>query len=76
MNFGQALQVLKEGIYPDAKVRRAGWNGKGMWISLQTPDAHSKMGLPYIYLSTVGGQLVPWNPNNIDMLADDWEIVN
>ena len=69
------MQVLKEGIWPDAKVRRSGWNGKGMWLSLQTPDAHSKMGLPYIYLSTVTGQLVPWNPNNIDMLADDWEIV-
>jgi hypothetical protein len=75
MNFGQALQVLKEQIYPDAKVRRAGWNGKGMYLSLQTPDANSKMGLPYIYLKTVIGQLVPWNPNNIDMLAEDWEIV-
>lgn len=75
MNFGQALQVLKEGIYPDAKVRRSGWNGKGMYISLQVPDLNSKMRLPYVYLSTVTGHFVPWNPNNIDMLADDWEIV-
>lgn len=74
MNFGQVLQVLKEGIYDPARVRRAGWNGKGMWLGLQTPDANSKMGLPYVYLSTVDGKLVPWNPNNIDMLAEDWEI--
>ena len=74
MNFGQVLQVLKEGIYDPARVRRSGWNGKGMWLGLQVPDANSKMGLPYIYLSTVDGKLVPWNPNNIDMLAEDWEI--
>lgn len=30
MNFGQAIQALKEG----KKVARAGWNGKGMWIVL------------------------------------------
>lgn len=30
MNFGQAIEALKEG----KKVCRAGWNGKGMWIVL------------------------------------------
>lgn len=30
MTFGLALEALKRG----AKVARAGWNGKGMWISL------------------------------------------
>lgn len=30
MNFGQAIEELKAG----RKVRRAGWNGKGMWIAL------------------------------------------
>ena len=72
MNFGDAIEALKNA--PETKVRRSGWNGKGMWLGLQTPDANSKMGMPYIYLSTVDGKLVPWNPNNIDMLANDWEI--
>jgi hypothetical protein len=30
MTFGLALEALKKG----AKVARAGWNGKGMWLSL------------------------------------------
>ena len=30
MDFGEALKLLKAG----KKVRRAGWNGKGMWIVL------------------------------------------
>lgn len=34
MNFGHALVALKAG----AKVARAGWNGKGMWIAL-TPGS-------------------------------------
>jgi hypothetical protein len=74
MNFGQVLQILKEGIYPDAKVKRTGWNGKGMYISLQTPDANSKMTLPYIYMKTVQGDLVPWLASQTDILAEDWEI--
>jgi len=32
MNFGQAIEVLKNG----QRVSRAGWNGKGMWIVLMT----------------------------------------
>jgi hypothetical protein len=33
------------------------------------------MGLPYIYMSTVTGQLVPWLASQSDMLAKDWRIV-
>jgi len=42
MNFGQALELLKQG----KKVARNGWNGKGLWLELQRPDAYSKMTLP------------------------------
>ncbi len=68
MDFGGALQSLKAG----KRVARAGWNGKGMWLALQVPDAHSKMSLPYIYMSTVTGDLVPWLASQTDMLAEDW----
>lgn len=68
MDFGAAISSLKRG----AKVSRAGWNGKGMWLALQVPDEHSKMRLPYIYMSTVGGDLVPWLASQTDMLAEDW----
>lgn len=67
-DFGEAIRRLKAGL----TVYRDGWNGKGMWLGLQIPDAHSKMGLPYIYMSTVGGKLVPWLASQSDMLAEDW----
>jgi hypothetical protein len=69
MNFGEALKAM----YSDNRVTRRGWNGKGMWVALQRPDQHSKMTLPYIYMSTVDGELVPWVASHTDMLAHDWE---
>ena len=55
------------------RVCRSGWNGKGMWLKLQTPDAKSKMTLPYVYMSTAQGDLVPWLCSQTDLLAKDWE---
>lgn len=72
MNFGHALVALKEGL----KLSRAGWNGKGMWLELQVPDVNSKMTLPYIYMKTACGNLVPWLASQTDVLADDWGVVD
>jgi hypothetical protein len=77
MTFGEAISALKEG----KRVSRTGWNGKGMWLELQVPDAHSKMTLPYIYLNYPNDSLhtpgarVPWLASQTDMLAEDWGIV-
>ena len=77
MDFGDALRTLKEG----KRVSRAGWNGKGMWLELQVPDAGSKMTLPYVYLNypdnaqNTPGARVPWLASQTDMLAEDWGIV-
>ena len=71
MNFGQAIETLKQG----KKVARAGWNGKGMHLELQRPDAHSKMTLPYIYMYTAQGDNVPWLASQTDMLSEDWVTV-
>lgn len=74
LTFGEALQLLKDG----KKVARRGWNGKGLWLELQTPDAHSKMTLPYLYLNypddaqNTPSARVPWLASQTDMLADDW----
>ena len=70
MEFGQALHALKSG----AQVTREGWNGKNMWLALQRPDQHSKMTLPYIYMRTVQGDLVPWLASQTDLLAEDWQL--
>lgn len=79
-DFGWALLCLKHG----KAVARKGWNGKGIYIKLQTPDVNSKMTLPYIYIVTNGlvtinpnapKGTVPWLASQTDMLAEDWEVV-
>ena len=70
-NFGWALKALQKGL----KVSRDMWNGKGQYLALQRPDEHSKMTLPYIYITTVQGKLVPWIASQTDLLMDDWNIV-
>ena len=77
LDFGAALVMLKNG----EKVARAGWNGVGLWLELQVPDANSKMTLPYIYINypqdakTTPGARVPWLASQTDMLAEDWSVV-
>jgi len=63
--------LLREG----KKITRRGWNGKGQYIALQEPNENSKMTLPYVYISTVDGKLVPWLASQTDILAEDWDVV-
>ena len=72
MDIGKAVKAMREG----ARVARPGWNGKGMWVALQTPDAHSKMSEPYVYMKTAPGGLIPWLCSQANLLAQDWEIVS
>lgn len=69
MDFSAALTSLKEGHY----LHREGWNGKNQFICLQRPDEHSKMTLPYIFIHTAQGDLVPWLASQTDLLAEDWK---
>ena len=71
MTFGIAVEQLKRGN----KVSRKGWNGKGMYLELQTPDENSKMTLPYIWMWTACGNRVPWLASQTDVLAEDWDVV-
>lgn len=71
LSFGEAVEVCKAG----GRVTRPSWNGKGMYVELQRPDAHSKMLRPYLYMSHADGVLGPWNATQSDMLAEDWEVV-
>lgn len=77
MNFGEAIHELKAG----RRVARKGWNSKGIFIELQTPDEPSEITGAYIFIDTTGLQTenksapkscVPWYPRQMDMLAEDW----
>jgi uncharacterized protein DUF2829 len=88
MNFGEALQALKNG----EQVQRAGWNGKGMWLVYVpgTPNVELLPFTPYhdalhggrvtidphIDMFTRHGTMQPgWQATQADMLADDWQVV-
>lgn len=82
MNFGKALEVLKED--PWNKVARTGWNGKGMWVHLCVPptspfsDEKSDEfeALPYLEMKTADNKFVPWITSQQDILAEDWMFIN
>lgn len=75
MNFGQALELLKEG----KKVARSGWNGKGQYVTLipsgnamfQRCDMQDCLGL-----KNAKGNMQPgWTPSQGDLFAEDWQEV-
>jgi len=70
-DFGWALRKLKAGF----NVFRRGWNGKGLWLNIQRPDANSKMSRPYIYMHTADNGLVPWTASQSDILETDWDVL-
>ena len=69
MDIGWAVLQLNRG----SAVQRAGWNGRNQYLLLQVPDKNSKMTLPYVYIHTVQGDLVPWLASQTDLLATDWD---
>lgn len=85
--IGWAVKQLQNG----ERVRRAGWNGKGMWLALVNPTGpivgvmseraglprnHSAPLLPFVVMYTATGELVPWLCSQTDLLAVDWEIAS
>lgn len=83
MNFGDVIQGLKSGKW----ARRAGWNGKGMHIYLETGGSwtipggvfkgEKRVTDPYICMYTTKGTHQPgWLASQADMLSDDWEIID
>jgi hypothetical protein len=86
MNFGKALDMMKEGV----KVARKGWNGKGQFVYYvpegryaAITDAAKSIAAedgkvtyrPYLALKTVQGDVATWAPSISDLLAEDWEVV-
>jgi hypothetical protein len=72
MNFEKALKELKDG-YP---ITNKNWNGKSMYLRLQSPTYLSKMTLPYIFMKNADGDLVPWTPSNQDLFSEGWKVIS
>jgi uncharacterized protein DUF2829 len=82
--IGWAVKHLQRGD----RVRRSGWNGKGMWLVLVNPEWSGALGahprfdmpaewkgnLPFIAMFTADKYLVPWLCSQTDILAIDWEL--
>ncbi len=75
INFGQALEVLKNG----GKVCRKGWNGKGMWLKLIHSGNAMFDGFDMqdcIGMKTADNKMQPgWLASQNDMLSEDWEVL-
>ena len=84
MNFGKAIDLLKEG----KKVSRKGWNGKNQYIELATNISyknvdgeiininHKAMGNKAIAFIGTSGVQIGWLASQSDMLSDDWELID
>lgn len=87
MNFSDALIAIKEG----KRIRRSGWNGKGMFLFLVAGSQFKVNREPllsilgedtvvtyhaHIDMMTAQGYVVPWLASQSDLLDDDWEIVD
>lgn len=76
MNFGDALQMLKEG----QDIRRFNWqNEERLSYSQIHPINHDtqKRETKVIILKGINGvaSWIPWEPTLIDILAEDWMVV-
>ena len=84
MNFGKAIDLLKEG----KKVSRKGWNGKNQYIELATNISyknvdgeiininHKTIGNKAIAFVGTSGVQIGWLASQSDMLSDDWELID
>lgn len=80
MTFSKALEAAKA----RNKIRRRGWNGKGIYVGVHYPsDKETLITSPFMYIDSSGLQtdnedspknIVPWAPSQTDLLCDDWEI--
>ena len=75
MNTGSIGWAIDK-LWAGEKVTRHGWNGPGQNLQLQEPNGDFKMTRPYVYITTVQGDRVPWLASQTDLLADDWEVVS
>jgi hypothetical protein len=83
--IGWAVKQMHNGD----RVRRAGWNGKGMFLFLVPGSTFKVNRAPllgiypegteinyhaHVDMKTATGEIVPWLCSQSDLLATDWEL--
>lgn len=68
LSFGWAIEMMRLGH----KVGRKLWP-RGQWIELVTPENH--LNAPYLSAKMTDYTFFPWTPNTLDLLANDWRVV-
>ena len=78
MKFGAAIEALKAG----KRVARAGWIGRGVWISHMSesvchdPESEIEYTVSgYLAIHTSDGRIAPWFAFTTPTLAEDWFVV-
>ena len=73
------LDALRH-LFLTGRVRRRGWNGSGMWLEAEWPDARSTLTHPFVVIvypaghpAYPAGSRIPWEASRTDLFADDWE---
>lgn len=67
LSFGEAIQALKNG----AKIGR--WHRDDIYIWLREACSDSQACL---MVNTVNGEIYPWTPNQQEILAENWRIID
>lgn len=86
MNFSEALIEIKRG----KSLHREGWNGRGMFVFLVSGSQFTVNRKPlaemfpqgtivnykaHIDMKYADGGIGVWGPSIIDLMADDWEVL-
>lgn len=70
MRYSTALSLLV--TKQVKKVSNENWNGKGMHVAVQWPDAGSANTAPYLYIVDAQGKRVPWLASQQDSFSEGW----
>ena len=74
MHFDSVLAALRDDVDGNLKFRRLGW-ANVVYISVMPPIRGGKMDRPYIYAHDLMQKNSPWLASQVDLFADDWELM-
>lgn len=76
LTFGMAFDMLRglQAVTQSTYGMRLPHWSDDVIIKIQTPDEHSKMTAPYLYVESRFGR-VPWKETMIELFSNEWCIV-